>query len=139
MPIAAFSTGVGSPPHLLKAAALSPILIGSVAKAIDMVIKAEVNPNVHVEHLLTTIKKTILSKPALCNPHHPCNQRQLFEVDSHKAAVCCNIHQHSRTFHSERRGKTQCPLAISKETVKQTTSFQIKPCQPSVANHKGKK
>ena len=122
---------------MLQAAALSPVWIGAVAKVIDMVIKAEINSNVHVEHLLKKIKKIGVAKPALSTPHHPITERKLFESDAHKAAVCCNVHEHTRTCHSGRRGKIQCRMALPKENIHQTGCFQIKPCSVSKSSSKG--
>ena len=127
----------GISPNVLQAASLNPILSNAVAKSIDMVLKAEVNPNIHVEYLLKKIKKIIPTKPTLTIPRHPILEPQLFDNDAEWAAVYCNSHQHSSTCYSGKMGKIQCRMAYPKEIIDQTGCFQIEPCKKSETNPDG--
>lgn len=126
------------PPHLLQAAALSTILIEAVAKSLDMMIKAEVRPDIHVEQLLNKSKKPpVTQKPTVYTAHNPEEDPFLFETDAHRAACVCNFHQHSSTCHSGNSGKKGCRLSRPQELVEKTGCVQIKPCSPSPENPKG--
>ena len=127
----------GLAPHVLQVAALSPVLISAVAKSIDMIVKAEVTSDIHVEHLLNKIRKIKQPKPALTVPNHPLRQPSLFKNDAQWAAVCCNVHQHSSTCYSGKIGKVQCRMALPKETVEQTGCYQIKPCHRTETHPEG--
>ena len=65
----------GLTPHLLQAAALNLTLIEAVTNSIDLIIKAEVDPEFHVEHLLAKFNSRVQPKPALITPHHPIKEK----------------------------------------------------------------
>lgn len=108
-----------------------------VADSLDLMLKAEVDPNRHVEQLLNKAAKRMPLKPALATVHDPINNQELFKTDAHNAAVVCNFHQHSSTCHSGKAGKTGCRLSRPQELVKKTGCCQIKPCIPVPPQQKG--
>lgn len=116
----------GLPPHLLQAAAMNSTLIEAVTKSIDLMIKAEVDPEFHIENLLGKFNSTINPKPALFTPHHPIKQREKFDEEYQRAAVTCNIHQHSSTCYKGTIGKTECRLALPRAITMKTCHCQIK-------------
>lgn len=62
----------GLPPHLLQIAGGVPLLVGAVAKALDKMVCAQLNPITHVEDLISKFsadKKTF--RPSLVVCHHP--------------------------------------------------------------------
>lgn len=117
----------GLPPNLLQAIANIPVLVKAVAKALDMMIKAEVNSEVHVQYLHNKVNKVVQSKPAHTKAHHPSEESHLFNRDVQQAAIMCNSHQHSSTCHSGRAGKTACRLCRPQASVNKTSCCQIKP------------
>lgn len=130
----------GLPPHLLQAAASNTELIKAVTKSLDMMITAEVRPDIHAEQLLNKTKKPpVLMKPALSTVHHPAKEPLLFETDAHRAACVCNFHQHSSTCRSGNAGKKGCRLSRPQALVNETGCWQIKPNIPSPENSCGKK
>ncbi len=118
----------GLPPHLLQAVRLNSILVKAVAKALDMMIKAEVTSEIHLENLLNKHKRIVPSKPALSKTHHPIEDEAAFEKDSQTAAVVCNLHQHSSTCHKGKVGKKGCRLSRPQALVKETSCCQIEHC-----------
>ena len=125
----------GLPPHLLQAVALNSILVEAVAKALDMMIRAEVDSEIHVENLLNKNNKVIPSKPALKETHHPIKEKEAFEKDTQTAAVICNLHQHSSTCHKGKVGKKGCRLSRPQSLVKETSCCQIKHCIDDKGNN----
>ena len=127
----------GLPPHLLQEAALSSILVEAVAASLGLALKAEVDPDRHVEQLLNKAAKRMPSKPAVATLHDPINNPILFKRDADNAAVVCNFHQHSSTCRSGKAGKTGCRLARPQELVCKTGCCQIQPCKPVPEQPKG--
>lgn len=118
---------------------MNEILIEAVAKSLDMLIKAEVEPEIHVEHLLNKCKKRTVEKPSLATVHHPDKDPVSFKNDAHRAAVVCNLHQHSSTCHSGNAGKKGCRLSRPQALVEKTGCCQLNPKLPSPENPKSKK
>nr|CAH0102913.1 unnamed protein product [Daphnia galeata] len=61
----------GLPPHLLQTAGVVPLLFSAVAKALDTMVCAQLDPITHVENLISkfsTEKKTF--RPSLVSVHH---------------------------------------------------------------------
>lgn len=127
----------GLPPHLLQAVTNIPVLMETVAGALDLMIKAEVNLEVHVEYLVNKLNKMVQPKPALITAHHPSSETHLFDVDVQRAAIMCNSHQHSSACHSGKAGKKGCRLSRPQALVNKTSCCQIKPCPQSPTNPKG--
>lgn len=127
----------GLPPHLLQEAALNFILVEAVADSLCVVLKAEVDPVIHVEQLLNKAAKRMPSKPALATVHDPIKDPILFKRDADNAAVVCNFHQHSSTCRSGKAGKTGCRLSRPQELVSKTGCCQINPCKPAPDQPKG--
>ena len=88
----------GLPPNLLQAIANIPVLVKAVAKALDIMIKAEVNSEVHVKYLLIKVNKVVQPKPAPTKAHHPSKESHLFNRDVQQAAIMLNSHQHLSSF-----------------------------------------
>nr|CAH0101600.1 unnamed protein product [Daphnia galeata] len=88
----------GLPPHLLQTAGGVPLLCSAVAKALDSMVCAQLDPITHVENLISkfsTEKKTF--RPSLVSVHHPILQPELFSLDVQRAVAETNIHSHGQT------------------------------------------
>ena len=82
----------GLPAHLLQCAASYEAVISAVVKALDSIIKGEVDADVHEEHLLQKAEEIISPRPALRFVILCVNQQNVIQ-----AAIICNYHSHSQT------------------------------------------
>ena len=128
----------GLPPHLLQAAALNSTLSRAAAHSIGLVIKAEVDPEYHIQNILDKVNSKVTSKPALITPHHPIEQEQTFKQECQRAAVVCNIHQHSTTCYKGTIGKTECRMALPRALVNKTSYCQIQAHNKNQENLEGR-
>ncbi len=103
----------GLPAHLLQCAASYEALISAVAKALDGIVKGEVDADVHVEHLLQKAEEVIPPRPALTTARHPLRQSAEFHDDVQQAAIICNCHSHSQTCKAGKLGKKKLSDASS--------------------------
>ena len=66
--------------NLLQSAATYAVLLGAVAKALDGMVKAEVD-SVQVEHLINNFEGIVPHKPAISNAHNPTRYSEQFYQD----------------------------------------------------------
>jgi hypothetical protein len=119
----------GLPAHLLQCAASYEALISAVAKALDGIVKGEVDADVHVEHLLQKAEEIIPPRPALTTARHPLRQPTEFNDDVQQAAIICNCHSHSQTCKAGKLGKKSCRMRRPQPIVLETSCCQIVPFQ----------
>lgn len=117
----------GLPAHLLQCAGSYEVLASAVAKAIDSIVKCEVEPEFHVEHLLQKTEGIIPPRPALTTAHHPIRQQYEFKEDVQKAAIACNFHGHSQTCKAGKQGEKGCRMRRPQPIVSETACCQIVP------------
>ena len=80
--------------NLLQSAATYAVLLGAVAKALDGMVKAEVD-SVQVEHLINNFEGIVPHKPAISNAHNPTRYPEQFYQDSQQTVIVCNSHSHN--------------------------------------------
>ena len=117
----------GLPAHLLQSVATYPALIGAVAKALDGMVKAEVDPIIQAEQLVDKLNGIIPPKPSLSTSHHPIRDSVAFHQDVQKTVVICNCHSHSQTCRVGKVGKKSCRMRRPQPLVEQTTCTQTEP------------
>lgn len=118
----------GIPAHLLQCAASYEALSAAVEKALDSIVKCEVEAEFHVEHLLHKAEGIAPPRPALTT-RHPIRQPDEFYEDVQKTVIGCNIHGHSQTCQAGKQGKKNCRMRRPQPIVSETSSCQIEPFQ----------
>ena len=114
------------PAHLLQSVATYPALIGAVAKALDGMVRAEVDPIIQSEQLVDKLNGIIPPKPSQWRqPPNP----WFSSVSSRrsKTVVICNCHSDSQTCRVGKVEKKSCRMRRPQPLVEQTTCTQIEP------------
>lgn len=118
----------GIPAHLLQCVASYEALSTAVAKALDSIVKCEVEAEIHVEHLLHKAEGIVPPRPALTT-RHPIRQPDEFYEDVQKTVIGCNIHGHSQTCKAGKQGKKSCRMRRPQPIESETSCCQIEPFQ----------
>lgn len=88
-------------------------------------VKAEVDPVVHVQQMLNKITGKTKSKPALSQACHPRRQRNKYQKSFNKTAIMYNLHIHSATCRKGNPGKGGCRMRRPPPMIHQTSCTQI--------------
>jgi hypothetical protein len=119
----------GLPPTLLQAAGGIHLLADAIARAINIIVKAELQPITHFNHLLRDLKNETVPHASLFVPHHPIKQTQLFETDVERTVDLCNVHQHTTTCTKGKTGMYSCRLGRPMDIEEETECKQIIGCE----------
>ena len=115
------------PTQLLQTSATYPALIAAVAKALDNIISAEIDPIIQVEQLVKKFHGISSPKPSLSTAHHPVHDPIKFNEDVQKTVAICNTHNHSHTCRAGKVGKKSCRMRRPQPIVDKTMCTQIEP------------
>lgn len=117
----------GLPAHLLQCSGSYEQLTASIIQALNNMVKAEIDAEVHMNHLLLKCEGISPPRPALTNAHHPLRQAEEFHEDVQQAVVICNSHSHLQTCRASKQGKKGCRKRRPQPIVPVTSCCQIVP------------
>jgi hypothetical protein len=119
----------GIPAHLFQRGASYKALTTAVAKALDSIVKCEVEAEFHVEHLLHKAEGVVPPRHALSTARHSTRQPDEFYEDVQKTVIGCNIHGHSQTCKAGIQMKKSCRMRRPQPIESETSCCQIEPFQ----------
>ena len=128
----------GLTPNLLQAAGGIPGLKNYIAEAINRVVSAQLDPTIHLKHLLRDMHNEKPPHAAFFKPHHPVREKKQYIQDFQRTVDLCNIHQHGPPCFKKKIGKTCCQQGRGVRLRDETGCLQIiakktDPSQPEVS------
>jgi len=90
-----------------------------------MLIRAEVEPEIHVDHLLNKCQKRTFEKPSLETVQSPVKHHVSFISNAHRAAVVCTFYQRSSMCHSRNAGKNVAAYHTHKQLSKRLDAARL--------------
>ncbi len=117
----------GLTPTVLQAIGGIPALVNEVASALDRIVKAQLQPLLHVRHIMKDLKEETVAHAALFKPTIPTDMEsnQRFVQDYQRVVDQSNIHQHAPTCFKTKTGKRRCRLGRPVQLQTQTGCVQI--------------
>jgi hypothetical protein len=115
----------GLTPNLLQTTGGIPGLKRYIAEAINRVVSAQLDPTIHLKHLLRDLNNEKPPHAAFFKPHHPVREKQQYIQDFQRTVDLCNIHQHGLTCFKKKIGKTCCQRGRGVHLREETGCLQI--------------
>jgi len=115
------------PPRLLQQAEGIPGLVSVIARALDTLFSATLDPDIHIQGLLRHIKGTRSPCATFFKCHNPLTEQIEFKQDVDRCIDMANVHRHSATCCKPPNGKRACRLAQPAPISPVTGCVQIEP------------
>ncbi|EFX64429.1 hypothetical protein DAPPUDRAFT_118188 [Daphnia pulex] len=137
----------GLTPSMIQAVGGIPILAKHIASAINRTVMAQLQPEIHVRHLLRDLHNESPAHAALFKCNNPVTEKRKFIQDFQRTADLSNVHVHGPSCYHTRTGEVCCrfgkPTHLREETgVEQIVAIKADPKKPDISfevfNHQPK-
>ena len=128
----------GLTPSMLQAVGGIPILARHIASAINRTVMAQLQPDIHVRHLLRDLHNESPAHAALFKCNNPVTEKRKFIQDFQRTVDLSNVHVHSPSCYHTRTGEVCCrfgkPTHLREETgVEQIVAIKADPKKPDIS------
>jgi hypothetical protein len=128
----------GLTPMMLQAVGGIPILARHIASAINRTVMAQLQPEIHVRHLLRDFHNESPAHAALFKCNNPVTEKRKFIQDFQRTVDLSNVHVHGPSCYHTRTGEVCCrfgkPTHLREETgVEQIVAIKADPKKPDIS------
>jgi hypothetical protein len=128
----------GLTPSLLQAVGGIPVIAKHISSALDRILMAQLQPHIHIRHLLRDLHNESPAHAALFKSNNPMTAKSLFIKDFQRTVDLSNVHQHGPSCFKTKTGKRCCrfgrPAPLRNETgVEQIVSVKPDDKKPDIS------
>jgi hypothetical protein len=128
----------GLTPSLLQAVGGIPVIAKHISSALDRILMAQLQPHIHIRHLLRDLHNESPAHAALFKSNNPMTAKSLFIKDFQRTVDLSNVHQHASSCFKTKTGKRCCrfgrPAPLRNETgVEQIVSVKPDDKKPDIS------
>jgi hypothetical protein len=110
---------------LLQAVGGNPVIAKQISSTLDRIVMAQLQPQIHIRHLLRDQQNKSLAHAALFKCNNPITAKSLFIYDFQRTVDLSNVHQHNQWCFKTKAGKRCCRFGQSAPLRNQTGEEQI--------------